>query len=104
MKERLLKIALFAIVLLVAVGCSGNGEQEALSDEYDFPDYVLEAHHPGAIDAYQYAVDHGDDLDHIPCYCNCFVEPFNHESVKDCFIDNEQATDEMIVYDSHGAG
>lgn len=90
--------------LLLGAGCSTEEATETAADEYNFPEYVMEAAHPGAVDAYKYAVENGEYLEYIPCYCNCYVEPFNHQNVKDCFINNENLDSETLVYDPHGAG
>jgi hypothetical protein len=95
-------LILATFLLLVLVGCNSATED---ANPYNFPDYVLNATYPGAMAAYEYAVDAEDGiLEHIPCYCNCYVDPFNHMDVKDCFISNTESTDELIVYDPHGAG
>lgn len=100
---RALKFLPFLLLLLiVAVGCSSSNEGKAF-EGYNFPDYVMQGTHAQTKDAYAYAVDHGDLLDYIPCYCNCYEEPFRHESVKDCFINNQYSTDQQLVYDPHGA-
>lgn len=95
-------LVVLSLFLLLAAGCSTEDSAEA--DGYNFPDYVMEANHPGAGDAYKYAVDNREYLEFIPCYCNCYVDPFNHRNVKDCFINNEHSDSETIVYDPHGAG
>lgn len=93
---------LAAFLLLILVGCNSSKED---ANPYNFPDYVLNATYPGAMAAYEYAVDAEEGiLEYIPCYCNCLIEPFNHNNVKDCFISNTESTDEMIVYDKHGVG
>lgn len=91
---------LVAFVLLVLVGCNSKE-----ANPYNFPDYILNAMLPGAVAAYEFAVDDEDGLlEYIPCYCNCHFEPFEHNNVKDCFINPHLSTDEMIVYDDHGVG
>ncbi|MCT8139231.1 hypothetical protein H1D32_16895 (plasmid) [Anaerobacillus sp. CMMVII] len=92
----------FFLLLLVLVGCNSSAKD---SNPYNFPDYVLNATYPGAMAAYEYAVEAEDGiLEYIPCYCSCYVDPFNHNNVKDCFISNTESTDDLIVYDNHGAG
>ncbi len=102
MKQNKFFFFIVAILLLVVVGCS-SAEEDA--NPYNFPEYVFNAKHPGAVAAYQYAVDAEEGiLEHIPCYCNCYIDPFNHNNVKDCFISNTESTDDLLVYDDHGAG
>lgn len=89
------------LFLLFLVGCGSTDN----ANPYDFPDYVLNAKYPGVMDAYEFAVDVEDGiLEYIPCYCNCSIDPFNHMNVRDCFISNTESTDDLIVYDDHGAG
>jgi hypothetical protein len=33
---------------------------------------------------YRYAVEHGDELQYIPCFCGCYR--FGHKSNRDCYI------------------
>lgn len=103
--ERYLRKSLFflgAFLLLILVGCNSDSEE---ANPHNLPDYVLNASHPGAIAAYEYATTAEEGiLEHIPCYCNCLVEPFDHKSVKDCFISNKHDQSNGIVYDNHGAG
>jgi hypothetical protein len=35
-------------------------------------------------DLYRYAVEHGDELQYIPCYCGC--GRFGHRSNRDCYV------------------
>lgn len=99
MRGNIFLLAVSAIIFsLFLAGCSEENSVSAL------PDYVTDAAHPGAVEAYEYAVSHGDYLEYIPCYCNCQIDPFYHENVKDCFINNRESTEEQIVYDPHGAG
>ncbi|OIJ10515.1 hypothetical protein BKP37_18450 [Anaerobacillus alkalilacustris] len=93
---------LATFLLLILVGCNATNEE---ANPYNFPEYVLNATYPGAMAAYEYAVEAEEGiLEYIPCYCNCFVEPFNHNNVKECFISIEHSTNDLLVYDEHGAG
>jgi len=49
---------------------------------------------------YQYAVDHGDDLQYIPCTCGC--ARVGHKSNRACYIksDNKDGT---LTFTSHAA-
>ena len=33
---------------------------------------------------YRFAVEHGDELQYIPCFCGCYR--FGHKSNRDCYI------------------
>ncbi len=49
---------------------------------------------------YAYAVDHGDELQYIPCTCGC--TRFGHKSNRDCYIKafNKDGT---LTFTSHAA-
>jgi hypothetical protein len=49
---------------------------------------------------YQYAVDHGDELQYIPCTCGCVR--VGHKSNRDCYIKafNKDGT---LTFTSHAA-
>ena len=49
---------------------------------------------------YAYAVEHGDELQYIPCFCGC--ARFGHSSNRDCYIKsfNEDGT---LTFTSHAA-
>lgn len=98
-----LKLIFAAItVLLVLVGCN---QAEQNTNPYNLPDYVLNAKLPGAQAAYEYAVEAEEGiLEYIPCYCNCYIDPFYHRNVKDCFINPDLSTEDEIVFDEHGYG
>ncbi|SDZ02706.1 Protein of unknown function with PCYCGC motif-containing protein [Evansella caseinilytica] len=98
-------IVLFIVLSIAVAGCNSTTEEDGTIEESNsFPEFVYASSHPGSEAAYQYATDHGEYLDYIPCYCNCYVEPFEHQNVKDCFINNEYSTKEQQVYDPHGSG
>ncbi|MDQ0337669.1 hypothetical protein J2S00_000439 [Caldalkalibacillus uzonensis] len=98
-------IVVLGIFLLLA-GCQDKQELQSFEldgEIYEFPDFVF-AQIPNAPHAYAFATEARDVLKYFPCYCGCHVESINHRSNLDCFFDEEQSTDEMIVYDDHGAG
>ncbi|MCD8509772.1 MAG: PCYCGC domain-containing protein [Bacillus sp. (in: Bacteria)] len=99
MNSKFLLGGLFFLLLIVAA-CSSDNTSEAV-EQYNLPEYVVQATYPGTVDAYIHAVDHGDDLQYIPCYCNCWQEPFYHQSVRDCFIDSSNPN--FLAYDPHGS-
>jgi len=49
---------------------------------------------------YRYAVDHGDELQYIPCFCGCVR--FGHKSNRDCYI-KAVKTDGTLTFTSHAA-
>jgi len=55
---------------------------------------------PGIRALYQYAVEHGDELQYIPCFCGC--GRFGHRSNRDCYVKafNRGGS---VTYTSHAA-
>ena len=49
---------------------------------------------------YRYAVEHGDELQYIPCFCGC--GRFGHTSNRDCYIKAFNA-DGTLTFTSHAA-
>src|SRR5713101_2723193 len=49
---------------------------------------------------YRYAVEHGDELQYIPCFCGCYR--FGHKSNRDCYIKAFNA-DGTLTFTSHAA-
>ena len=65
------------------------------------PDFAYAATAPrGAVEAYQFAIDHPDILAQIPCYCGC-GELDGHKSNLDCFIKSREGDE--VVFDDHGS-
>ena len=49
---------------------------------------------------YRYAVEHGDELQYIPCFCGCYR--FGHKSNRDCYIKSFNH-DGTLTFTSHAA-
>jgi hypothetical protein len=49
---------------------------------------------------YRYAVEHGDELQYIPCFCGC--GRFGHTSNRDCYI-KALNSDGTLTFTSHAA-
>ncbi len=64
------------------------------------PDFVMSAP-PRVREAYQYAVDHPDDLAAVPCYCGCVN--MGHTSNLSCYVSGT-GPDGTITFDDHAAG
>jgi hypothetical protein len=53
------------------------------------------------IEAYQFAVEHPEVLNYMPCYCGCNEEA-GHKSNEDCFV--KSTTDKEALLDTMGFG
>ena len=49
---------------------------------------------------YRYAVEHGDEVQYIPCFCGCYR--FGHKSNRDCYIKSFNP-DGTLTFTSHAA-
>ncbi len=49
---------------------------------------------------YRYAVEHGDELQYMPCFCGCYR--FGHGSNRDCYIKSFNP-DGTLTFTSHAA-
>lgn len=63
------------------------------------PDFAKGAS-PDTRRLYQYAADHPDELQYIPCFCGCVS--FGHRSNLDCYVKAFNA-DGTITFTSHAA-
>lgn len=82
--------------VLAALLFSACGASNALA----MPDFVIDAP-PRVKEAYQYAMDHPDDLAAVPCYCGC--GDMGHTSNLSCFI-RETGPDGSVTFDDHASG
>ncbi len=49
---------------------------------------------------YRYAVEHGEDLRYMPCFCGCYR--FGHQNNRDCYIKTTHG-DGTLTFTSHAA-
>jgi hypothetical protein len=55
---------------------------------------------PKIQEVYRYAVDHGETLQYIPCFCDCAKIDHHHNA--NCYI-AERLPDGRITFTNHGA-
>jgi hypothetical protein len=53
------------------------------------------------LEAYQFAVEHPEVLNYMPCYCGCYEED-GHTSNTNCFVDHVEGT--TVTLDTMGFG
>lgn len=93
---RLLALSVILAFSIFISGCSNDKGKTEMSEESDMPDFVNDA--PVRVkEAYQYAMDHPDELAKYPCYCGC--GNMGHASNLSCFIKPEN-----FGFESHAAG
>lgn len=104
-------VAGLAVGLAITLGISRFGDisgdkqlkQTANSGGFGkFPGYVTNTPVPGSPQAYQAVVDFTEEMEKIPCFCGC-SQHGGHQSVRYCFIEKDDPTDENILFDRHGA-
>lgn len=49
---------------------------------------------------YAYAVEHGDELQYVPCFCGCYR--YGHKDNLDCYV-KATHTDGTLTFTSHAA-
>ena len=98
--------AVLTMVLRVPRRSLGNpvttdaiGDQVQTLTKGQLPDFVRPST-PDIRRLYQYAVEHGDELQYIPCTCGC--ARVGHRSNRDCYIKafNKDGT---LTFTSHAA-
>jgi hypothetical protein len=75
------------------------GDQVQTLPRGQLPDFAG----PGTPDIralYEYAMEHGDELQYIPCFCGC--GRFGHRSNRDCYV-KAFNPDGSVTYTSHAA-
>ena len=84
-------------------GLSGPITTDEIGDQVQtlprgrLPDF---AGRPDVRAAYRYAVERGEELRYIPCFCGCVR--FGHASNRDCYVKSEKA-DGTLTFTSHAA-
>jgi hypothetical protein len=82
-------------------GGGGHVTTDAIGDEVQTlpPGQLpLFATTPDTQRLYRYAVEHGDELQYVPCFCGCYR--FGHQSNRDCYIKSFNR-DGTLTFTSH---
>ncbi len=95
----LLVVALGAGIPLLLQGNGGSSGSTGTTDTSSLPGW-LKAATGNVKTAYAYAVDKGDMLQYIPCFCGCGAHS-GHLSNYNCFLASKPTL--TPVYDEHGA-
>jgi hypothetical protein len=108
-----LKKLLSLLLILTIVGCSEQGEhvhnEEETQDNSlryvvgsnEWPAVINQFAKEQALEAYQFALDHPEVLDFMPCYCGCY-EDAGHVSNIHCFV--RSVNDGVAELDPMGVG
>lgn len=84
-------------ILLLASGIAGGwligggGKAAGAARDVQFPDWVYSS--SLSLDSYKAAIDLGDSLRYLPCYCGC-GEASQHTSLHDCFFKKDGTFDD----------
>lgn len=101
--------------LTLVTGCSSPSEEQTNAESNDQTAPVLtyekgsddwsaittNTDSPEILEAYQFAVEHPEVLNYMPCYCGCFEED-GHTSNTNCFVDHVEGT--TVTLDTMGFG
>lgn len=85
---------------------SGNAGPVTIDAIGDQVDTLLPGQRPYFVDTdeierlYRYALEHGDELQYIPCFCGC--GRFGHKNNQDCYIKSFNP-DGTVTVTSHAA-
>ena len=118
MKTKYLFPILTALTLVTGCASSGDhiSEEEHSSVEHqeqsapvltykigsnDWSAVTTYSDNPKVLEAYQFAVDHPEVLDYMPCYCGCYEED-GHTSNTNCFVDHVE--ENTVTLDTMGFG
>lgn len=117
--KQIKKLVLPILTLAIfAVGCSDNSNnasepQQQQQQQGEIPPLefniktkewspmMLQYGDEKSLEAYQFAVEHPEVLDYMPCYCGCFEED-GHTNNTDCFVDS--VNEDVARLDSMGLG
>jgi len=107
-------LATSIVLLLFVTGCSQTNEEsqsEGHQQASPVMKYTLGSNDWSSLEvfspkdnvkeAYQFAVDHPEVLNYMPCYCGCFEED-GHTSNTHCFVD--KVKDNVAILDYMGLG
>ena len=102
-----------AISILLITACASNQQEEQVQPPEKSKElkYTVGSNDWSAIEelgalnetkeAYQFAVDHPEVLNYMPCYCGCYEED-GHTSNTNCFVDRVE--DNKAILDDMGLG
>ena len=76
-----------------------NGDLLETVPRGSLPSFAQQAR-PKVQEVYRYAVDHGETLQYIPCFCGC--TNIGHRHNANCYI-AERLPGERITFTNHGA-
>lgn len=88
-------IVLAGIAYAVFSGNSANTSNNAPKSQIKLPSYAYT--NPLTLKGYQYATQHPDILEQIPCYCGCGGHS-GHRFLRDCFIKDDRSYDEHASF------
>lgn len=104
----------------LVTGCSSSGDQSSKEEHSsgqhkeqsapvltykigsdDWSAITTYSDSPKVLEAYQFAVEHPEVLNYMPCYCGCHEED-GHTSNTNCFVDNVKGN--TVTLDTMGFG
>lgn len=104
-------LILLIAVSIISIGCTNQDQQTQQGNHKNTLTYEIGSNdwssltalsaNDNVIEAYQFAVDHPEVLDYIPCYCGCY-EVDGHISNTQCFV--ESVEDNVANLDNMGLG
>ncbi|RFU69591.1 hypothetical protein D0463_01805 [Bacillus sp. V59.32b] len=106
MKKVIFPLLTSAILLIGCASEKGERTEKPPTLQYkvgsnDWSAVTSVSDNPDILEAYQFAVEHPDVLNYMPCYCGCYEED-GHTSNTNCFV--EKVDNKMVTLDTMGFG
>ncbi len=93
-----------AAVTLLAVTVAGQGDATAQARRktppLQLPGYELPRPADVVRKSYQFAADHPDVLQYMPCFCGC--DKSGHKNNADCFVTSRATNGDVTAWHEHG--
>jgi hypothetical protein len=88
-----------SVLVRTGTAPTDHGDRLETVPSRHLPSFAQQAS-PKVQEVYRYAVDHGETLQYIPCFCGC--AKIGHRHNGDCYI-AERLPGGRITFTSHGA-
>jgi uncharacterized protein with PCYCGC motif len=88
----------YSFVVLLAM--ANNGFALPARPRLDLPTYQLPQPPNIVRSVYDFAADHPEVLQYVPCFCGC--EQSGHRSAEECFVKSRAKNGDVLSWNEHG--
>jgi uncharacterized protein with PCYCGC motif len=92
------QVARYSLVLLLAA--TSNTFALPARPRLDLPTYQLPQPSSVIRSVYDFAADHPEVLQYVPCFCGC--EQSGHRSAEQCFVKSRAKNGDVLSWNDHG--